>query len=121
MRKNRPLGRTGFTLVEILIVVAIIGMLLAIATPAFVNARASARAKACQANLREVLCAKERWAMDKNAASAATPTEGDLTPYYTHNRPICPGGGTYTIGALNILPVCSVGGVPGAVDAHTLP
>jgi competence protein ComGC len=113
--------RSGFTMVEILIVVAIIGILLAIATPAFQNARNGAKAKACQSNLKEILCAKERWAMDANKAPTDTPTNADLTPYYVRSTPSCPSSGVYTVGALAELPICSVGGTRGDYDAHVIP
>lgn len=108
-------------MIEVLIVVAIMGILLAIATPAFQNARDGAKAKACQSNLKQILSAKERWAMDNNKAHDDTPTDSDLTPYYTHNKPICPSGGTYTLGRLSAVPTCDVGGVRGEYDAHVIP
>lgn len=119
MRKNAM--RRAFTMVEMMIVVAIMGLLLAIAVPHLRNAREGAAAKACQGNLREVLSAKERWAMAENRASTDTPAESDLMPYYTRSRPLCPAGGTYTLGNLNTLPTCSVGGTRGEFNAHVMP
>jgi prepilin-type N-terminal cleavage/methylation domain-containing protein len=58
--------RAGFTLVEIMIVVLIIGILLTIAVPNFQRAREQSRQKACIANLKMVDSAKEMWAMDNN-------------------------------------------------------
>jgi prepilin-type N-terminal cleavage/methylation domain-containing protein len=65
----------GFTLVEIMIVVLIIGILLAIAVPSFMNARERSRANACRANLRQIQAAKEQWAMANNQG----PDRGTLT------------------------------------------
>jgi prepilin-type N-terminal cleavage/methylation domain-containing protein len=79
MRKlmNRRRER-GFTLVEIMIVVLIIGILLAIAVPNFINARERSRANACRSNLRQIQAAKEQWAMANNQGPTATPTQADL-------------------------------------------
>jgi len=108
-------------MVEILVVVAIMGILLAIAIPGFTRTRANARAKACQGNLKQIYSAKERWAMDNNKAPDDTPLQGELVPYYTHSVPVCPASGTYTIGELQELPTCSIGGVRGEYDAHVMP
>ena len=56
-------GRKGFTLVEIMIVVAIIGLLAAIAIPSFIKARESSQTNACINNLRQIDAAKEQWAL----------------------------------------------------------
>src|ERR1043166_6068303 len=96
-------GRKGFTLVEIMIVVLIIGILLAIAIPNFVKARETSRTKSCIANLKQIEAAKEQWAMDNRASTTATPGTTDLycTNAYVKNTPVCPSGGTYTISAMD--------------------
>jgi prepilin-type N-terminal cleavage/methylation domain-containing protein len=110
-------GRKGFTLVEIMIVVLIIGILLAIAIPNFVKARETSRTKSCIANLKQIEAAKEQWAMDNRAGTTATPGTSDLygTTAYVKNTPVCPSGGTYTISAMDTSPTCSIGGT------HVLP
>src|SRR6187397_2595849 len=93
-------GRKGFTLVEIMIVVLIIGILLAIAVPNFIKARETSRSKSCVANLKQIEAAKEQWCMDNKQSATATPGTADLygTTAYVKNTPGCPSGGTYTIG-----------------------
>ncbi len=107
--------KRGFTLIEIMIVVLIIGILLAIAVPNFMTARRNSRTKACIANLKQIQSAKEQWAMKNNQGGTATPTEADLAPEFIKSMPTCPEGGTYTIGTVDTDPTCSIGG------EHVLP
>jgi len=103
----------GFTLVEIMIVVAIIGLLAAIAIPSFVTARANARASACVNNLRQVDSAKEQsamansWANDYDCSGAAALTL--INAYIKGGAPSCPSSGTYTYSNIGTDPTCSVG------------
>lgn len=121
-RKQRSPDR-GFTLVEILIVILIIGLLLSVAMPQFIRARKSGQAKACQHNLKQILGSKERWAMDTQKGNDDTPGMSDLVVpgVYLKNTPLCPAGGTYSIGSLGELPSCSIGGEAGDADAHLVP
>ena len=114
-------GRKGFTLVEIMIVVLIIGILLAIAVPNFIKARETSRSKSCVANLKQIEAAKEQWCMDNKQSSTATPADTDLygTSAYVKNTPSCASGGTYTIGNMATRPVCSIG--TGSTPSHVLP
>jgi prepilin-type N-terminal cleavage/methylation domain-containing protein len=106
---NRIRKSKGFTLVEIMIVVLIIGILLAIAVPNFIKARENSRTRTCIANLRQIEAAKEQWAMENKKSSTDVPAATDLTPDYMKSTPTCPSGGTYTIGAINANPTCSTG------------
>ena len=111
-----PIGRygilkrtkKGFTLIEILIVVLIIGILLAIAIPNFMKARATSRTKACVANMRQIDSAKQQWAMDNNQLGSATPTSGNILTYLScAAMPSCPEGATaYVIGTVDTKQVC---------------
>ena len=108
MRLN--LRKDGYTLIEILIVVMIIGILLAIAVPSMFNASERARANACRANLRQIQAAKEQWAMANNQGPTATPAWDDLVPNFIQQQPSCPSGGTYTIGNMSTNPTCNITG-----------
>ena len=92
-----------------MIVDLIIGILLAVAIPSFVQARETSRAKACVANLKQIDSAKQQWAMDQKAGSTASPASTDLSPTYVRSYPTCPESGTYTISNIATLPTCSIG------------
>ena len=118
--------RHGFTLVEIMIVVLIIGILLAIAVPNFIRARESSRAKSCVANLKQIDSGKEQWAMDNKAAANAAVAATDLygADKYVKSTPTCPSSGTYTIGNVGVAPACSKtdnGTASDKSDDHILP
>ena len=105
-------NKKGFTLVEIMIVVAIIGLLAAIGIPSFQKARDNSRSKSCINNLRMIAAGTEQYMMDNNTTSATLPQSAE---YIKSGLPTCAGAGSYTVGTGTTDPVCSVGG------GHVLP
>lgn len=101
--------RGGFTLVEIMIVVAIIGLLAAIAIPNFVKARTLSQKNACIENLRQIFYAKATWALENKKGAADVPTDGDLfgPQLYIRQKPECPSSGDYELLQMSEKPRCT--------------
>lgn len=113
---------SAFTLVEIMIVVAIIGLLAAIAIPNFVKARTTAQTNACIANLKQIQGAIEQWALEQKKAPTAAVTVTDISGSSSNfikgavnTDIVCPAGGTYTLTDVATPPTCSL-----SANGHSL-
>src|SRR5512138_528979 len=94
MKIKRSLKK-GFTLVEIMIVVAIIGLLATIAIPNFVRARTTSQMNACINNLRQIDGAVQQYLLENKLPATGPVTIDDTAAYLKQGtRTACPSGGT---------------------------
>ena len=125
MKTSKASLWAGFTLVEIMIVVAIIGLLAAIAVPNFVRARATSQANAWINNLRQ-LNPQSNSSRSKKGKNTGDPINypDDLTPYIKLNSassiPSCPAGGSYRLIACGFDPADSLFAQYDVDPPHTL-
>ncbi len=106
-QKNQAL-----TLVELMIVVAILGVILSIALPAFNKTRLEARKKVCIENLSQIESAKQLWGVEKGKTTGNVAATSDLIgpTLYLKKQPDCPAGGVYDLGAIGTVATCTVEG-----------
>jgi competence protein ComGC len=99
-----------------MIVVAIIGVLAAVAIPNLLKARRDSAKTACVANLKSIEGAKVMWALENRKSDSEVPSDADIfgADRAIKKKPTCPGGGTYDLKAVSAPPTCSV-------PTHVLP
>jgi prepilin-type N-terminal cleavage/methylation domain-containing protein len=120
--KIKTSRRAGFTLIEVMTVVAIIGLLAAIAIPNFVKARSTSQMNVCINNLRQIDAAKQQWALQNGKTGTDSPVAADIAPFLGHGTsgsltsvycPIDPAetfATSYAINACNVAPTCNIQG-----------
>lgn len=113
MKTNRVYHSAGFTLVEIMIVVSLIGLLCSIAIPSMTKARANAQKRVCLSNLRVIDAAKEEWAFEYKKSVGSRARKSQINAFIGRGAPKCPAGGRYRYHPLDTFPSCDI-------DSHNI-
>ena len=97
--------------------IAILGIMMSIAIPSFVQARETSQTHLCINQLRQIDAAKEQWALETNARPGSVPAWTQLTgpDKYLKTTPTCKAGGAYCINPVGTPPTCTK---PGHVLPH---
>jgi len=109
----RKIRAPGFTLVEIMIVVALVGLLATIAAPTWVRARTQSQTQTCLNNLKQIDGAKQQWALEYKQAPTATPQFADISGYLKHSV-LCPAdqsatfATSYNMNTVSEKPTCQI-------------
>src|ERR1051325_5346726 len=105
-RKSGAKFQKGFTMIEIMIVVLLLGLLAAIAIPNFIRSRTSAQTNVCINNLRSIDYATQQWALEEKQPSKATVHFSDISSYLKSSV-TCPAGGTTFADSYSLSIVCA--------------
>ena len=119
MIQNLRSDKGGFTLVEIMIVVAIIGLLAAIAVPSFIRARTRSQATTILNECRMLDAAMDQYALENNKSGGVVPAFTDLTPYLKAGSKLATSGGNDTLENAFTIGAISGGGVKVSATTKT--
>jgi prepilin-type N-terminal cleavage/methylation domain-containing protein len=102
----------GFTLVELMTVVGLMGMLITLALPNFIKARSNSQERICITNLNKIEWAKQMWGLENTKSLDDIPVTTDISGVsgYLKEMPECPSQGEYDLKALKEPATCSVAG-----------
>lgn len=103
----RVRGKKAFTLIEVMIIFAIIAILAAIVIPNLMQARVEAQTNRCISNLKEIKGAISSWALDNKMDDTDSVTMSDLVPTYIRSPHECPLGGDYVLSIVGMAPLCA--------------
>jgi prepilin-type N-terminal cleavage/methylation domain-containing protein len=113
--RNHFTARLGFTLLEIMVVVGLIGLLAALALPYAFKPRTQSQTTICIKNMRQIETGKEQLAFEFHMAEGTPITEASVNTYLkTGNTPSCPASGVYSYNPIGTNPTCNI-------DGHVLP
>jgi prepilin-type N-terminal cleavage/methylation domain-containing protein len=112
VRSRRNTFQSGFTLIEMMIVVAILGILVSLAFPNYLKTRTQARKQLCIENLSQLESAKQIWGVENGKQEGDLPTQADLIgpSLYMKKLPVCPAGGTYSLAPVGAVATCTIPG-----------
>jgi len=107
---HRNTNQAGFTMVEIMIVVSLIGLLASIALPNFLKTRTTAQTNVCINNLRQIDDAIQQWALEEKRGANSAVQFADISAYLKRTV-ICPAGGvsfddSYSVSIVGTEPSC---------------
>ena len=111
--KIKQMRASGFTLVEIMIVVAIIGLLITVAVPNFKRSINKSRTISCHTQLQNIDASKMQCSVEEKRSDADVPSESQIGVFFRDGFPVCPAGGVYTIAAVGQRATCSKHGAVG--------